>query len=156
MTSYSKVRFKANGRPVEVDANPDSPLLYALRNDLDLPGTMYGCGIGYCGACFVLIDGRAATSCDTPLWSVENKDVVTIEGLEGPDGLNPVQRAFIEEQAAQCGYCVAGIIVNATALLDENSQPTEAEVREHLDRNMCRCGSHPRMIAAVLKAAGEL
>ena len=149
------ISFTVNDREVAVEADPDSPLLYALRNDLGLPGTMYGCGKGYCGACFVLIDGRAATSCDTPLWSVADKQVRTVEGLAGPNGLHPVQQAFLDEQAAQCGYCLSGVLMNAAAFLEENPSPSAAEVRERLDRNLCRCGSHPRMVAAVLRAAAE-
>jgi nicotinate dehydrogenase subunit A len=145
--------FTVNGERVVVTGDPDTPLLYALRNDLGLTGAMFGCGMGLCGACFVLLDGHATPSCDTPLWATEGRTVVTIEGLAGPDGLSAVQQAFLDEQAAQCGYCMAGIIVNATSILESNPRPTEQQVREALDRNLCRCGSHNRMVAAVLRAA---
>ena len=147
--------LEVNGVSKEVAAAPDTPLLYVLRNDLGLAGTRFGCGGGQCGACFVLVDGKAMASCDLPLWSVENKKIVTVEGL-GDGGLHPVQRALIAEQAAQCGYCMSGISVSAAALLSRNSSPTEKEVREALDKNLCRCGSHNRVVKAVLRAAKEM
>jgi nicotinate dehydrogenase subunit A len=124
-------------------------LLFALRNHLGLKGTRFGCGLGLCGSCNVLVDGRPMHSCDTPLWSVEGREIVTIEGLHD----TPLQRALIDEQAAQCGYCVSGVVMTATALLAGNSSPDEAEVRAALDDNLCRCGAHNRMVRAVLKAA---
>ncbi|MBI2319324.1 MAG: (2Fe-2S)-binding protein [Betaproteobacteria bacterium] len=145
--------LSVNGQPREVVAEPDTPLLYALRNDLDLKGTRFGCGSGECGACFVLIDGRALASCDTPLWACAGKSIVTVEGLGEAGKLHRLQEAFIAEQAAQCGYCSSGIIVAAAALLAENSRPSETEVRAALDRNLCRCGSHNRIVRAVLRAA---
>ena len=147
--------LEVNGVSKEVAAAPDTPLLYVLRNDLGLAGTRFGCGGGQCGACFVLVDGKAIASCDLPVWSVENKKIVTVEGL-GDGGLHPVQRALIAEQAAQCGYCMSGISVSAAALLSRNSSPTEKEVREALDKNLCRCGSHNRVVKAVLRAAKEM
>jgi nicotinate dehydrogenase subunit A len=145
-----------NGRRYEVDAEDDTPLLYVLRNHLGLKGTRFGCGIGLCGACFVLADGRPVYSCDTPLWSVAGKSIRTVEGL-GDDGEpHPVARALVEEQAAQCGYCMSGIVVAAAALLDANPDPTDAEVRAALDPNLCRCGSHNRVVRAVLRAASEM
>ncbi|MEX0667402.1 MAG: (2Fe-2S)-binding protein [Acidimicrobiia bacterium] len=141
-----------NGVLRHVGAGPDTPLLYALRNDLGLRGTMFGCGTGSCGACLVLIDDHATPACDTPLWAAAGKAVTTIEGL-AVEGLSPVQQAFVDEQAGQCGYCIAGIIISATALLRANPDPSEQEVREALDRNLCRCGSHTRIVSAVLKAA---
>jgi nicotinate dehydrogenase subunit A len=142
-------RLLVNGAEVTVEADRDTPLLYALRNQLGLKGTRFGCGLGLCGSCNVLIDGRLAHSCDTPLWSVDDKEVQTVEGL----GDSAVQRAMIDEQAAQCGYCVSGVVMTATALLARNSCPSEVEVREALDGNLCRCGVHNRMVRAVLKAA---
>ncbi len=142
-----------NGEERQVEADPDSQLLYALRNDLALKGTRFGCGSGQCGACFVLIDGHPAPACDTPLWSVAGKRVITVEGLGRQGNLHPLQRAFLAEQAAQCGYCTSGVLISAAALLAKNPSPTESEVRAALDRNLCRCGSHNRMVRAVLRAA---
>jgi len=150
------IRLSVNGTEREVIAGPDTPLLYALRNDLQLKGTRFGCGNGQCGACFVLMDGHAVPACDTPLWSAVGKDIVTIEGLSANGNLHPLQQAFIAEQAAQCGYCTSGILISAAALLRENPRPTVAEVRAALDRNLCRCGSHNRVVRAVLRAAEEL
>jgi nicotinate dehydrogenase subunit A len=142
------ISFVLNGVPTEVDVDPDTPLLYVLRNDLGLMGARFGCGLGLCGACFVHIDGVSAPSCDTPMWSLEGKTVRTIEGL-APHRL---QEAFLEEQAAQCGYCVTGIIMTAAALLDRDPHPSEAAVAEALDRHLCRCGVQGRMVRAVIKA----
>ncbi len=150
------VRLSINGTAAEVEADPDTPLLYALRNDLGLKGTRFGCGNGQCGACFVLIDGHPMPSCDTPLWSAAGKSVTTVEGLIDGGDLHPLQRAFLAEQAAQCGYCTSGILMSAAALLRNNPRPTETEVRSALDRNLCRCGSHNRMVRAVLRAAAEI
>ena len=145
-----------NGQRREVRAADDTPLLYVLRNHLDLKGTRFGCGLRLCGACFVLADGRPIYSCDAPLWSVADKSIRTVEGL-GTDGEpHPVARALIAGQAAQCGYCMSGIVVAAAALLADNPEPTEAEVRTALDPNLCRCGSHNRVVRAVLSAASEL
>lgn len=145
--------FRLNGRPAVSAADPDTPLIYLLRNDFALMGTRFGCGSGLCGACMVLVDGHPTPSCDTPLWAVEGKDVVTVEGL-GTDGApHPLQEEFLGEQAAQCGYCISGILVNAAALLASDPQPTEAAVRAHLDRNLCRCGVHNRVVRAVLRTA---
>ena len=131
-------------------------MLYVLRNHLGLKGTRFGCGLGVCGACLVLVDGRPTYSCDTPLWSVENTDVTTIEGL-GADGQpHPVARSIVTHQAAQCGYCMSGIVVRAAHLLDENPDPSETDVRAALDDNLCRCGSHNRVVDAVLAAAAEM
>ena len=141
-------RLVVNRAEVTVEADRDTPLLYALRNQLGLKGTRFGCGLGLCGLCNVLVDGRVVHSCDTPLWSVEGKEVLTVEGL----GDSPLQRAMIDEQAAQCGYCVSGVVMTATALLATKASPSEDEVREALDGNLCRCGAHNRMVRAVLKA----
>ena len=150
-----RFRLTVNGAFAEVEASGDTPLLYALRNDLALKGTRFGCGSGQCGACFVLIDGHAAPACDTPLWSAAEKHITTVEGLSKGGELHPLQSAFLAEQAAQCGYCTSGILISAAALLEKNPKPTESEVRAALDRNLCRCGSHNRMVRAVLRAAGQ-
>jgi nicotinate dehydrogenase subunit A len=150
------VRFRLNGAETETDADPDTPLLTALRGQLGMTGSHFGCGAGECGACMVLVDDRALTSCDMPLWSVAGKTITTIEGLGTPQAPHALQRAFIAEQALQCGYCLSGIMMSAAALLKQNTNPTSAEVKAALDRNLCRCGSHNRMIRAVLRAAAEL
>ncbi|OGA77332.1 MAG: (2Fe-2S)-binding protein [Betaproteobacteria bacterium RIFCSPLOWO2_12_FULL_65_14] len=148
--------FEVNGERRSVAADPDTPLLYVLRNDLGLVGSRYGCGTGQCGACFVMVDGKAMPSCDAPLWSVAGKSVTTVEGLSKGGALHPVQKALLAEQAAQCGYCTSGIAVTAAAFLASNKNPTEAEVKAALDRNLCRCGAHNRVVRAVLRAAKEM
>ena len=150
------IRFRLNGRAAEVDADPDRPLLEVLRGPLGLTGPHFGCGAGECGACQVMLGDRAVTACDTPLWSVAEKEITTIEGLGTSAHPHPLQRAFIAEQAMQCGYCVAGILISAAALLKRTARPTEAEVRAALDGNLCRCGSQNRMVRAVLRAAEEM
>jgi len=149
------VTLTVNGRRRTVPAAPETPLLYVLRNDLGLVGSRFGCGSGQCGACFVLVDGRAIASCDLPIWSVEGKQITTVEGLGTNGELHPVQKALIAEQAAQCGYCMSGIAVAAAALLSVNKRPSEKQVREALDKNLCRCGSHNRVVKAVMRAAHE-
>jgi nicotinate dehydrogenase subunit A len=146
------LKFTLNGRAVEVAVKDDTPLLYVLRNDLGLVGSRFGCGSGQCGACFVMVDGRAMASCDLPVSFVAGKSVTTVEGLNGS---HPVQKALIAEQAAQCGYCMSGIIISAAAFLARNASPSEAEVRQALDKNLCRCGSHNRVVRAVMKASRE-
>src|SRR5947209_1115916 len=150
------VRFRLNGVDVEVDADSDRPLLDILRGLFGLTGAHFGCGAGECGACNVMIGDRAVTSCDTPLWSVAGKDVTTVEGLGSVERPHPLQTAFIAEQAMQCGYCIPGILVSAAALLRQNPHPSDREVRSALDRNLCRCGSHNRIVKAVLRAAAEM
>lgn len=151
----AKLALRVNGGNREVEAaDPDVPLLYVLRDDLGLTGTKFGCGLAQCGACTVLVGGRAVRSCATPARAVAGQDVVTIEGLGSLDRPDPVQAAFITEQAAQCGYCTAGMIMTARALLSRIPRPTEPQVREALAGNLCRCGSHARVIRAVLRAAG--
>jgi nicotinate dehydrogenase subunit A len=150
------LRLTVNGVETALEVDPDTPLLYALRNDLGLKGTRFGCGSGQCGACFVLIDGHPAPACDMPLWAAVGKRITTAEGLSKGRELHPLQNAFLAEQAAQCGYCTSGVLISATALLAKNPKPTEREVREALDRNLCRCGSHNRMVRAVLRAASEI
>jgi nicotinate dehydrogenase subunit A len=149
------IRLTVNGSGYESDADPDTPLLYVLRNELGLTGARFGCGLGLCGACFVHVDGAVVASCDTPLWSVEGKAVVTVEGLAPGDGLHPVQQAMLDEQAAQCAYCVTGVMMSGAALLKRSPQPGRAEVVAALERNLCRCGAHNRMVRAVLRAAGD-
>jgi nicotinate dehydrogenase subunit A len=144
-----------NGATRAVDAKPDTPLLYVLRNDLGLVGSRFGCGTGQCGACFVLVDGRPMASCDMPMSFAEGKRITTIEGLGENGELHPVQKALIAEQAAQCGYCMSGIAVAAAALLSTVKKPTETQVREALDKHLCRCGSHNRVVRAVMRAAHE-
>ena len=148
-----KFNLRVNGRDCQVEAEPNTPLLYILRNDLKLKGTRFGCGEGHCGACNVLLDGNPVQSCDTPLWSVPGHDITTIEGIgEGP-GLHPVQQAFIDEQAIQCGYCIDGIIISAVALLRRERDPTDAQIAAALDRNLYRCGTHVRVLRAIRRAA---
>lgn len=150
------VAFKLNGAQVRADAPDNTPLLYVLANDLRVDGVKYGCGRSQCGACTVLIDGEAARACQIPASAAAGRSVTTLEGLREPDGKpGRLQRAFIAEQAAQCGYCLAGIIVQAQALLDRNPDPTDADVRTALAGNLCRCGSHNRIVRAVLRAAKE-
>ena len=148
--------LEVNGQRRSVSAGPDTPLLYVLRNDLGLVGSRFGCGTGQCGACFVIVEGKALPSCDTPLWSVAGKKVTTVEGLAKGGELHPVQKALLAEQAAQCGYCISGIAVAAAAFLQTNPKPSEADVRRALDKNLCRCGAHNRVVRAVLRAAKEM
>jgi nicotinate dehydrogenase subunit A len=150
------VHFRLNGVDVEVDSDPERSLLDILRGPLGMTGPHFGCGAGECGACNVMIGDRAMSSCDMPLWSVADKDVTTFEGLGSAERPHPLQRAFIAEQALQCGYCVPGMLMSAAALLKRNPTPSSKEVREALDRNLCRCGSHNRMVRAVLRAATEM
>ena len=147
------ISLKVNGASRSVDAEPDTPLLYVLRNDFELNGPRFGCGLAQCGACTVLLDGKAARSCVTPVSAVGAKSVVTLEGLGTPEKPHPLQKAFIEEQAAQCGYCSNGMIMTAKALLDATPKPTEAQVRKALAANLCRCGTHNRIVRAVMSAA---
>jgi nicotinate dehydrogenase subunit A len=150
------IRFYLNDVETEVDADPDRTLLDILRGPLGMTGPHFGCGANECGACNVIVGDRAVAACETPLWSVADKDVTTIEGLGNERQPHPLQRAFIAEQAMQCGYCVSGILMSAAALLRQNPVPTAAEVKSALDRNLCRCGSHNRIVKAVLRAAAEM
>jgi nicotinate dehydrogenase subunit A len=149
------VELTVNGVPRQVDAPPDTPLLDVLRGDLGLKGARFGCGMGLCGACFVLVDGTAIPACDTPLWSVEGRTVTTVEGLADGGRLHPVQQAVLDEQAGQCAFCVPGMVVSAAALLAEQPRPDEATVAAALDRHLCRCGIQRRMIAAVVRAGRD-
>ena len=152
----TEITLRVNGqnRKVAVD-DPNMPLLYALRDDLRLRGPKFGCGLGQCGACCVIIDGEAARSCVTLAVDVRGKEITTLEGLGAPDRPSRVQAAFIAERAAQCGYCTNGMILTATALLSRQPHPDERDVRDALAQNLCRCGSHARVVAAVLRAARE-
>jgi len=147
--------LSVNGAQVDVEAEPETSLLTVLRNDLDLKGSRFGCGSGLCGACFVQVDGAVVPSCDTPMWSVDQKSVVTVEGLAGEDRLHPVQQALLDEQAGQCGYCLAGVLVSSAALLDTNPRPDEHAVVQALDRHLCRCGVQGRIVRAVVRAGQE-
>lgn len=150
------IQFELNGAATSVDAAPDQTLLDVLRGRLGVSSPHFGCGAGECGACYVMVGDRAMASCDLPMWSVADKDIVTVEGLGTAEQPHPLQRAFIAEQAMQCGYCVSGILISAAALLKRNPSPTEAEVKVALDHNLCRCGSHNRMVRAVLRAASQM
>ena len=147
------VTLKVNGLTHQIDADPDTPLLYVLRDDLKLNAAKFGCGLGQCGSCTVIVDGKAVLSCVTPLLLLEGKQVTTLEGLGTISEPAPIQRAFMEEQAAQCGYCIAGIMMRAQALLQKNSKPTDEEIRTELEQNLCRCGTHMRILRAVRRAA---
>jgi nicotinate dehydrogenase subunit A len=142
-----------NGRQRAVDADPSTHLLYVLRDDLQLNGAKFGCGLGQCGACTVIVDGKAVLSCVTPMILLEGKQVTTLEGLGTVSKPAPIQRAFMEEQAAQCGYCIAGIMMRAQALLQRNSRPTNEQIRSELEPHLCRCGTHMRILRAVHRAA---
>jgi len=148
-------RLDVNGSAHEVDADPATPLLYVLRDDLALNAAKYGCGLGQCGSCTVMVDGEAVLSCVTPILSLEGRKITTLEGLGTIDAPAPIQKAFIELQAAQCGYCIPGMMMSAQALLQKNSSPSDAEIREALRTNLCRCGTHMRILAAI-RRAGEL
>jgi nicotinate dehydrogenase subunit A len=147
------ISLKVNGATRSVNAEPDAPLLYILRNDFELNGAKYGCGLSQCGACTVLVDGVATRSCETPISKIGRAEVTTLEGLGTVEKLHPIQQAFIDEQAAQCGYCTAGMIMAAKDLLDRNPHPSEADVRQGLAGHLCRCGSHNRVVRAVLRAS---
>ncbi len=153
--TQTTIRLTVNGRIHDVDAAPDTALLYVLRNDLELNGPKFGCGLGECGACTVIIDGVAARSCVIPISGCVQRNILTLEGLGSRDNIDPVQNAFIEEQAAQCGYCLNGMIMTTKALLMHNPQPSEAEVLQALRYNLCRCGAHIEILRAVMRAAGH-
>jgi len=150
------ITIQVNGSTHAVAAEPETPLLYVLRNDLKLKGARFGCGLGQCGACTVLVEGKPVQSCDFPLSAAAGKAVTTVEGLAINGKLHPLQQAFITEQAAQCGYCVTGIIMAAKALLDANPRPSDADIRAALKGNLCRCGTHQRILRAIRRAAEEL
>ncbi|MDB5809744.1 MAG: (2Fe-2S)-binding protein [Betaproteobacteria bacterium] len=148
------ISIEVNGRAHALDVDGETPLLYVLRNDLKLKGARFGCGLGLCGACTVVIAGKPVQSCDISLSAVAGKSITTLEGIGSIDKMHALQSAFVEEQAAQCGYCTSGIIMTAYALLAGNPHPTEAEIRTALDGNICRCGTHARIVRAIQKAAG--
>jgi aerobic-type carbon monoxide dehydrogenase small subunit (CoxS/CutS family) len=152
----SKLAFKINGRPMTFEVNPDNRLLWLIRTDLGLTGTKFGCGGGYCGACTVLVNEKAERSCQLSARDIEGKDLVTIEGLAHEGNLHPLQNAFIEHGALQCGFCTPGMILSAYSLLLKNPLPTKNEIVKALDGNLCRCGAHPRIILAVQKAGREM
>jgi nicotinate dehydrogenase subunit A len=152
--SEQPTSFRVNGRAVQAAAGGDTPLLYVLRNDLQLKGTHFGCGAGACGCCTVLLDGRAVNSCDTPLWSVQGHEITTVEGLGTPAQPHPVQQAFLDLQAAQCGYCINGILLSVAALRARAEPPTEAALQAALARHLCRCGTHLRILAAARRVLG--
>jgi nicotinate dehydrogenase subunit A len=145
--------LRVNGATRSVSVEPDTPLLYILRNDLELSGPRFGCGLAQCGACTVLIDGRPVRSCSTPISAAGGKGITTLEGLGTKERLHPLQKSFIDEQAAQCGYCTNGMIMTAKALLDRNPKPTAAQIKKALAANLCRCGTHNRIVRAVQRAA---
>ena len=150
------IDFKLNGKDVSVDVDPRTPLLEVLRNDLELNGPKFGCGLAQCGACAVLIDGTSLRSCVLPVQSVAGKEITTLEGLGTESSPHPLQAAFIELQALQCGYCASGIITTAAAFLEESPSPTDDEIKQALSGHLCRCGAQPRMVKAVARAAGRM
>ena len=150
------ITLHVNGRTHEVAADPKTPLLYVLRNDLELNGAKFGCGLGQCGACTVLVDGEAVYSCLTPILVLQGREIKTVEGLGSVERPGPLQQAFIDEQAAQCGYCIAGMIMRAQALLERNPSPSDDEIRTHMHPGLCRCGTHMRILRAVRHASDTM
>jgi len=146
------ITLKVNGHDHQVDAEADTPLLYVLRDDIKLNAAKFGCGLGQCGACTVIVDGKAVLSCVTPVLLLEGKQITTLEGLGTVEAPGPIQRAFMEEQAAQCGYCIPGMMMRAQALLQKNPKPTDAQIRSELEPHLCRCGTHMRILRAVHRA----
>ena len=151
----AKIPLKVNGKSKVVDADPETPLLYILRNDLQLNGPKFGCGLAQCGACTAIMAGNAIRSCVTPVKAASNRPVTTLEGLGSTKKLHPVQKAFVDEQAAQCGYCINGMIMTTKALLDKNPKPNDSQIKEALAGNLCRCGTHTRILRAVKRASGQ-
>src|SRR5918994_4016681 len=151
----ARIRLKVNGKSQIVDADPEMPLLYVLRDDLELNGPKFGCGLAQCGACMVIMAGNAVPSCVTEVKAAANRPVTTLEGLGSTKKLHAVQKAFVDEQAAQCGYCINGMIISAKALLDKNPKPTDSQIKEALAGNLCRCGTHTRILRAVKRASGQ-
>jgi nicotinate dehydrogenase subunit A len=152
----AKISLRINGKNQTIDAEPDMPLLYALRNDLQLNGAKFGCGLAQCGACTVIMDGNAVRSCVTPVSATQNKSITTLEGLGTTKKMHKIQQAFVDEQAVQCGYCINGMIMSTKALLDKNPKPTDGQIKEALAGNLCRCGTHIRILRAVKRASGQL
>jgi nicotinate dehydrogenase subunit A len=151
----AQLSLKVNGRACVVDADPETPLLYVLRNDLQLNGPKFGCGLAQCGACTVIMDGKAIRSCDTPVAAAQKGAITTLEGLGSTKNMHRLQQAFVDEQAVQCGYCINGMIMTAKALLDANPKPTDSQIKEALAGNLCRCGTHVRILRAVKRASGQ-
>jgi nicotinate dehydrogenase subunit A len=151
----SVVVLKVNGRTHSLDVDPATPLLYVLSDDLDLKGPKFGCGLGQCGACTVIVKGQAVRSCQTPVRSVAGSEITTLEGLGTPENPHPLQRAFVQEQAAQCGFCLSGVMLTAKALLDRNPKASDADVRKGMTGILCRCASHTRMLNAIRRYANE-
>ena len=152
----AKYSLRVNGKLSAVEVDADMPLLYALRNDLQLNGPKFGCGLGQCGACTVIVDGNPVRSCQMPISAVGNRAVTTLEGLGNVKRMHKIQQAFVDEQAVQCGYCINGMIMTTKALLDKNPKPTDAQIKEALAGNLCRCGTHIRILRAVKRASGQL
>lgn len=152
-STSTPITLHVNGRAVDVNVSPEMPLLYALRNDLSLKGPRFGCGLGQCGACSVLIDGVVQRSCVLPVAAAAGRPITTLEGMGTPEKPDPLQQAFIDEQAVQCGYCINGMLIAARSLLNTNPKLTEAQVKEALASNLCRCGTHMRIVRAILKAS---
>ena len=152
----AKISLRVNGKAQVVDVEPEMPLLYALRNDLQLNGPKFGCGLAQCGSCTVIMDGNAIRSCVTPVSTAQNKAVTTLEGLGNTKKMHKIQQAFVDEQAVQCGYCINGMIMSTKALLDKNPKPTDGQIKEALAGNLCRCGTHIRILRAVKRASGQL
>jgi nicotinate dehydrogenase subunit A len=152
----SVMTLKVNGRTHTVDADPTTPLLYILSDDLELKGPKFGCGLGQCGACTVIVKGQAVRSCITTIKAVEGADVTTLEGLGTPDKPHPIQKAFIDEQAAQCGFCLNGVILTAKAFLDKNPKPSEQQIQQAMSTVLCRCFTHTRMLRAIRRASQEI
>jgi len=152
----AKITLRINGKNQTIDAEPDMPLLYALRNDLQLNGPKFGCGLAQCGACTIIMDGNAIRSCVTPVSAAQNKPVTTLEGLGSTKKMHKIQQAFVDEQAVQCGYCINGMIMSTKALLDKNPKPTDGQIKEALAGNLCRCGTHIRILRAVKRASGQM
>jgi nicotinate dehydrogenase subunit A len=150
------INLTINGRSHAVDADPKTPLLYVLRDDLQMNGAKFGCGLGQCGACTVMVDGQAVFSCLTPIAVLEGRPIKTVEGLGSIEDPGPLQKAFIDEQAAQCGYCIAGMMMRAQALLEKNPSPSDAQIREQMQTNLCRCGTQSRILKAVRRAASVM
>lgn len=150
------MEITVNGRSLQVAGEPETPLLYVLRNEAGCKGVRYGCGAGQCGTCMVIIDGKPVQSCDVPVSAVAGKAITTVEGIGSEEKPHPLQRAFVQLQAAQCGYCITGIIMSAKALLDTNPSPSDAEIKQALSKNLCRCGTHQRILRAIKHAAAQM
>jgi nicotinate dehydrogenase subunit A len=152
----AQISLRVNGQAQTVNVEADTPLLYVLRNDLGLSGPKYGCGLSQCGACTVIVGGTAVRSCNMPVSAASGKDVTTLEGIGTPEKPHPLQAAFLTEQAAQCGYCTSGMIMQAKTLLDQNARADDSQIREHMNGNLCRCGTYPRIVRAIKRAAKDM